>query len=236
MTPAQGFTKGGVKRTLIDLRMIADTVIYDSEMTLDLPAEISAASAMNAIAHCVEGFYGALTTPLHALYAEEGIKALSAALPKIMATPQDIEARGKALYGAYMAGLAMLAGGGLHHHVAHMLGGSFNMSHSNAHAVALPHTANYNADAAPEALGRVARALGGESPSDAGTLLFDLGTRLGIDMNLKAHGFAQPDLDRAAVLCTDCHYPNPRKPKLADIREMLQNMYEGEKPLPGDRP
>ncbi|MDH5212530.1 MAG: iron-containing alcohol dehydrogenase, partial [Betaproteobacteria bacterium] len=99
MTWVQGFTEGGRKRTQFDPKMLPKTVIYDPELTLGLPAAISAASGMNAIAHCVEALYAKETNPVGSLIAEEGIRALAASLPLIVKNPKDMEARSEALYG-----------------------------------------------------------------------------------------------------------------------------------------
>ena len=161
MTTVYGLTESGMKRTGRDARVLPKTVIYDPALTLDLPPATSAASGMNAIAHCVEALYAQDGNPITSLMAEEAIRALAAGLPSILENPQDIEARGNALYGAWLAGVALGATGvALHHKLCHTLGGSFNLPHAETHSIVLPHAARYNRDAAPEAMARVARALG----------------------------------------------------------------------------
>ncbi len=125
MTHIQGFTSGGRKRQVNDRRMLADTVIYDPVLTLDLPPEVSGPSGMNAMAHCVEAVYGAARNPASTLLALEGVAALARSLPRVVANPHDLAARGEALYGAWISGLSINAGLGLHHNVAHVLGGTF---------------------------------------------------------------------------------------------------------------
>ena len=95
--------------------------------------------------------------------AEEGIHALGESLPVGGARPDDLAARSQALYGAWLAGTALGAVGmGLHHKLCHTLGGSFNLPHAETHTLILPQAAAYNRDAAPEAMARIARALGAE--------------------------------------------------------------------------
>jgi alcohol dehydrogenase class IV len=84
MTTIWGISEGQTKKTGRDARVLPKAVIYDPELTLDLPAPVSAASGMNAIAHCVEALYAHDGNPIVSLMAEEGIRALSAALPKIL--------------------------------------------------------------------------------------------------------------------------------------------------------
>ena len=128
MTTVYGLTEGGLKRTARDARVLPRTVIYDPELTLGLPPAVSAASGMNAIAHCVEALYARDANPITSLMAEEGIRALAAALPRIMKNQNDLDARSDALYGAWLAGVALGSTGvALHHKLCHTLGGSFNL-------------------------------------------------------------------------------------------------------------
>jgi len=97
MTPLWGITQDGAKRTGRDSRVQPRTVLYDPELTLDLPVEISAASGMNAIAHCVEALYAPDANPVTSWMAEEGIRALAISLPAIMESPRDLTARSDAM-------------------------------------------------------------------------------------------------------------------------------------------
>jgi alcohol dehydrogenase class IV len=228
MTPIQGFTEGGVKRTQRDSRMLPRTVIYDPELTLGLPVATSAASGMNAIAHCVEALYAQDANPVISLMAEEGIRALAAALPAIVKDPKDLEARGDALYGAWLAGTALgSAGMALHHKLCHTLGGSWNLPHAETHAIVLPHAVRYNYDAAREAMARAERALGAQPAFQA---IYELEAKLGIPMKLSGIGMKEADLERAARIATEAPYPNPRKVEYAPVLELLRNAYEGRRP------
>ncbi|HVC10230.1 MAG TPA: maleylacetate reductase, partial [Burkholderiales bacterium] len=145
MTPIYGLTEGGMKKTGRDVRVLPRTVLYDPALTLTLPPALSAASGMNAIAHCVEALYAHDGNPVISLMAEEGIRALGAALPAVVKAPADLEARGDALYGAWLAGISLgSAGMALHHKLCHVLGGSFNLPHAETHSIVLPHAARYN--------------------------------------------------------------------------------------------
>jgi maleylacetate reductase len=98
MTPIYGITEAGVKRTGTDLRVLPRTVIYDVNLTLTLPVDLSITSGINAIAHSAEGLYARDANPVTSLIAEESIRALAQALPGILANPLDLQARGLALY------------------------------------------------------------------------------------------------------------------------------------------
>ncbi len=228
MTPIQGFTEKGLKRTQRDPRMLPRTVIYDPELTYGLPVATSAASGMNAIAHCVEALYAKDANPVISIMAEEGIRALAAALPRIVNEPQDAEARGDALYGAWLAGVALGSVGiGLHHKLCHTLGGTWNLPHAETHAIVLPHATRYNRDAAPEAMARVARALGA---ADAPTGLYDLETKLALKMRLADLGMPERDLERAAKLASESPYPNPAPLTYDGILSLLRAAHAGRRP------
>ncbi|HEU5177728.1 MAG TPA: maleylacetate reductase [Burkholderiales bacterium] len=228
MTPIYGITEGGAKRTGRDVRVLPKAVIYDPQLTLSLPPALSASSGMNAIAHSVEALYAQDANPVISLMAEEGIRALAKALPSIVKTPKDLEARSEALYGAWLCGVALgSAGMALHHKLCHVLGGSFNLPHAETHSIVLPHAMRYNYDGAREAMARVERALGLPS-APAG--VFDLEQKLGLAMRLADLGLKESDLERAARIATEAPYPNPRKVEYAPVLELLRNAYAGRRP------
>jgi maleylacetate reductase len=228
MTAIWGITGPKGKRTGRDDRVAPRTVIYDPARTLDLPPDTSAASGMNALAHGVEALYAHDRSPLSGLLAEEGVRALARALPRVVADPGALDARGEALYGAHLTGWSLdLASMGLHHKLCHVLGGTFDLPHAVVHALLLPHVAAYNEPAAPEAMARVARALEAESAPRG---LHELNRSLGIDVTLEDLGLGEPDLDRAAELAAEGSYPNPRSPDREGVRALLQGAWEGREP------
>lgn len=230
MTAIWGLTEGGEKRTGRDERVRPRAVLFDPELTLTLPPKVAGPSGMNALAHCVEALYAPDGNPVISLMAEEGIRALAASLPAVVRAPDNLEARGGALYGAWLAGAALGAATlGLHHKICHVLGGSFNLPHAEVHTVILPHAAAYNAAAAPEAMARAARALGVTS-APAG--IFDLALALGAPTSLRALGMAWADLDRAAELATRNPYANPAPVTTEGVRRLLDAAFHGRRPEP----
>jgi alcohol dehydrogenase class IV len=229
VTPILGQTEGGRKTTQRTLKVLPEIVLYDVDLTLTLPASMSATSGLNAIAHAVEGLYARDGNPIISLMAEDGVRALAHALPRIVDIPADVEARSDALYGAWLCGTVLgSAGMALHHKLCHTLGGTFDLPHAETHAVVLPHATAYNAPAAPDAMQRLSRALGVTGHPAAA--LFDLGVRLGAPASLKALGLPQSALDRAADLAVENPYWNPRPIEREGIRALLDAAWNGDRP------
>jgi maleylacetate reductase len=229
VTSVYGLTEGGVKKTGRDPRVLPRTVIYDPELTLSLPYAMTVTSAFNAIAHAAEGLYAPDTNPVIALMAEEGIRASAAALSPLQHNPQDVAARSQALYGAWLCGTVLGAiTMGLHHKLCHTLGGSFNLPHADTHTVVLPHALAYNAAAAPQAMARLARALG--VAGDAPGAVQRLARAHGAPLSLAALGLPESALDRAADLAVLTPYPNPRPLERSALRALLQRAFEGAAP------
>jgi maleylacetate reductase len=225
MTPIWGLTEAGVKRTGRDFGVLPRAAIYDPALTLGLPPGISATSGINAMAHCVEGLYSESANPVISLMAEEGIRALGRSLPEVVRAPHDLEARSDALYGAWLGGCVLGAVGmALHHKLCHVLGGTFNLPHAETHAIVLPHVVAYNAAAAPEAMRRVAAALGVKGAARG---IFDLVRSLGAKTALKDIGMPSEGIERAATLATNNPYYNPAPVRVESIRALLRAAYEG---------
>lgn len=227
MTPVLGETAEGRKTTLTDSRVQPQVVLYDVDLTLSLPAAVSAASGMNAIAHAVEALYARDRNPVISLMAVEGIAALTRALPVIVRDGRNARARSDALYGAWLCGSCLGAVGmALHHKLCHTLGGSFGLPHAQTHAAVLPHALAYNASAAPEMMEALAPVLGDDPASALQTLVFDIGA----PRSLRELGMAEADLDAAAELAMANPYWNPRPVEREAIRALIGRAWAGEAP------
>jgi alcohol dehydrogenase class IV len=227
-TPILGETRDGLKTTQKSPKILPEVIVYDVDLTLTLPPGLSATSGMNAIAHAVEGLYTQDANPIVSLMAEEGIRALGAALPRIVRDPGDREARSDALYGAWLCGVVLgSVGMALHHKLCHTLGGTFDLPHAETHTAVLPHAAAYNAPAAQGAMARTAGALG---VTDAPQGLYDLAQGLGARMALEDIGMPESGLDRAADLAVANPYWNPRPIERAAIRALLDDAFHGRRP------
>jgi len=223
MTTIWGLSENNLKKTGRDPKVLPKVVVYDPELTLDLPAAVSAASGMNAIAHCTEALYAHDGNPIVSLMAEEGIRSLAFSLPKIVLDGKNIEARSQALYGSWLAGCTIATTSvALHHKLCHVLGG-FGLPHAETHSIVLPHALKYNSAAAPEAMQRIAKALHGQN-------IWDLEKSLGLPLRLADLGMQEADIERAAKLAVAAPYPNPRKVEYDPVLELLRNAWEGKRP------
>jgi maleylacetate reductase len=135
MTPVYGLTAEGRKRTGRDEAVRPRTVVYDAELSRDLPPAVAGPSAMKALAHCVDALWADWASPVGDLLAEGGARALR---------EDDHERR---LYGAALAGWTFgVVGGALHHRICHLLGGAFDLPHAETHSAVLSHVAALGAD------------------------------------------------------------------------------------------
>ena len=227
VTDIIGQTAAGEKTTLPDRKVLPEVVIYDPDLTLGLPLRISISSALNAIAHAVEGLYAEDRNPISTLLATEGLAAFHDALPGILANPRNLDARSRALYGAWLCGTVLgTVSMSLHHKLCHTLGGSFDLPHAEPHAVMLPHTVAFNAMAVPDLLNPVTRIFGGPP----GAALFDFARSLGAPAALRDLGLKEADLDRAASIAVSRPYPNPRPFDQAAVRALLGAAWDGTRP------
>ncbi len=202
------------------------TAIYDPALTLDLPARMSAASGMNAMAHAVESLYGIDTNPVVVTMAEEAVRRLGAYLPRVVADPRDLEARTEVQYGAWLAANFRSAVG-LEHAVAQRVRQWFNLDHAHTHAVATPYAIGFNSAAAPDAMARIKRALGA---ADAARGLYDLNVRLGLPTGLSGLGMREQDIDKAVEVVSAVRIAHPRPVSKADLANVIRQAYFGEPP------
>lgn len=228
-TNVWGLTEASRKTTGVDDAVLPVTVIYDAALTLSLPVDMSVASGLNGMAHCIDSMWGPRVDPINAALGAEGIRALSQGLPLIAADPSGTEGREQALYGAYLSAVAFAsAGSGLHHKICHVLGGTFNLPHAQTHATVLPYVLAFNAPAAPEAEARIAAAFG---TADALTGLQDLRKRLDAPKALSDYGFTADGIAEAvSVVLPAVPASNPRPVTTENLTRLLKAALTGEDP------
>lgn len=228
MTPILGETADGVKRTLRSEKVLPEIVIYDVDLTMSLPVEMSGLSGMNAVAHAVEALYCKEANPVTSLIAAEGVRALTGALPRIAHDGTDREARSDALYGAWLCGICLgTVGMALHHKLCHALGGAFDLPHAATHALVLPHALAYTAPSIPEAMARLRDTLNTDDPA---LRLYEIGREIGAPNGLQAIGMPEDGIDRVVALSLKDPYWNPRPLEREGLTLLLSDAFHGRAP------
>ncbi len=231
-TPVWGLTEGARKTTGTDPRVLPKVIVYDAALTVTLPVPMSVASGLNALAHCVDAMWAPKADPINAAFAAEGIRALRAGLPRVVADPFDLDGREDALYAAYLSAVSFAsAGSGLHHKICHVLGGKYNLPHAQTHAVVLPYVLAFNAPYAPAAERRIAAGFGAGQAIDG---LQELRGELDAPRALRDFGFGEDDIPEAADAILPAVPPdNPRPVTAGDLRRLLRAAWSGADPKDG---
>src|ERR1043166_7116320 len=223
--------EGTHKKAVIFLpRLLAKLVILDPELTRDLPPQLTAATGIDALTHCVESFTSPTFNPMCDGIALEGIRMIVSALPRAVAHAQDMEARGQMLVAAAMGGVAFQKDLGATHSLAHPLSTLAGMHHGTANAVCLPHVMHFNAQRKPGLYRRVGIACGLEVVSvpdevaDFRTIEFvkKFIADLGIKHSLHQYGAKESQLDALADQAFEdsCHLTNPIPVNRDDLKQL----------------
>ena len=231
MTPIWGLTDPRGKTTGRDPRVLSRTVLYDPALTLSLPPRVTGASGLNALAHALEALYAPDTTPRLGTVAEEALRTLTGALPVAVDRPDDLDGRSRLLFGAWLAGWALGSSTmGIHHKLAHVLGGDYRLPHAGVHSALLPQVATFNAAAAPEAFTRAARAVHVDGPGDVGPAIFDLAGRVGAPTALADLGLTSDAIETVAAVVAAAPVVNPRPVTEPDLVQLLRAAFAGTRP------
>jgi len=231
-TPVWGLTEGAAKTTGTDPAVLPKVIVYDAALTTSLPVELSVASGLNALAHCVDAMWAPNADPINAALAAEGIKSLAAGLPRVVADPGGLEGREPVLYAAYLSAAAFAsAGSALHHKICHVLGGKYNLPHAQTHAIVLPYVLAFNGPAAPDAERRIAAAFGADTAIGG---LQALRARLQAPRALRDYGLAEESIAEAADAILPSVPPsNPRPVSAENLRALLRAAWSGADPVGG---
>jgi maleylacetate reductase len=198
-------------------------IVYDVDLTLDLPPAASAGTAMNALAHCAEALYVAGRSAEGDAEALAGAPSIARALPKVLAEPHDRAARKELLQGAAHAGHALgLAGLGLAHAMAQALGGTYGHPHGAMNALCLWPALEFNRDIVPDEVARFGAAIGG----DAVERTRELAVLGGFE---RLRDFGVPEDELAAVAEATArragNQANPRPATAAEILTLFRKIY-----------
>jgi maleylacetate reductase len=199
-------------------------IVYEPRLTLDLPRETSAGTALNALAHAAEALYHPVRNEESDRLAVEGAELIGEALPAVIAEPGDLGARTRLLRGAAAAGEALGRSGlCLGHAMAQALGGRYGLPHGAMNALCLPPALRFNEPVAADALERLGQSLGTADPVARVEEL----ARLGGFERLRDFGVPQDELDEVAeaTAVRAGAKANPRPASPAEIAQLLRSIY-----------
>ena len=213
MTPVYGVThtdeKPPRKVTVNDPKIVPSVVIYDPELTLDLPPTLTASTGINALAHSIEALYSKTRNPVSTAAAVDGVRHINNSLLTCYQDGKNLEARIEMFLGSHLAGLSLASVSmGLHHGLCHVLGGTANVPHGIANAIILPHAIRFNADATATQLIPAAEAMNvsenGTSPKGVieamAQEIFELIRRMNLPQRLRDTGVSESNLPRLAQI------------------------------------
>ena len=194
-----------VKRIIFHPSMLPGRVILDPELTVGLPAALTAAVGMDALSHCLEAFSSPVFHPLAQGIALEGMRLVREALPDAVADGADLAARARMQVAASMGSTAFQKGLGAMHSLSHPCGAVLDTHHGLTNAVVMPYVLDFNRPAIEEKMAAVARYLDLPNPSFSAMLdwILDLRERIGIPHTLKDIGVDEPDAPRLAPMAAD---------------------------------
>lgn len=242
-----------VKYPLADYALTPDVAIVDPQFVLSVPASVTADTGMDVLTHAIESYVSVMASDYTRGLSLQAIKLVFDYLEKSTNTP-DMESREKMHNASTMAGMAFAnAFLGICHSVAHKIGGEYGIPHGRTNAILLPHIIRYNAkDPQKHAMfpkydyfradtdyADIAKFLGlkGETTEELvealATAVYELGKKVGIDMNLKAQGVTQEILDstvdRMAELAYEdqCTTANPKEPLISELKQIIVDAYKG---------
>ncbi len=198
-------------------------LVYDVGLTLDLPASVTAGTAMNALAHCAEALYVTSRSAEGDEQALLGAPQIANALPRVLKAPHDEAARRELLEGAAHAGHALaIARLGLAHAMAQALGGTYGLPHGAMNALCLPPALEFNRQFVPEEIARFGDAIGGDAVERSRELAL-----LGGFDRLRDFGVPQDDLPRVAEAASKRagNEANPRPATPDEILALFQAIW-----------
>jgi alcohol dehydrogenase class IV len=220
----------GVKKIIFHPKMLPSIVILDPELTVGLPPNVTAATGMDGLSHCLEAYCAPGFHPMADGIAAEATALIARWLPRAVEDGADLEARGNMLAAATMGATAFQKGLGGMHALSHPIGAVAGSHHGLTNAVLMPYVLAFNRPAIEERLARLAGFVGLAPSFDAFLeWLLDLRRRLGIPHDLAALGVAQSDLGTIAAMAEadPSAGGNPRPFGAAEAREVLSAAMSG---------
>jgi alcohol dehydrogenase len=218
------------KKIIFHPLMMPKTAILDPEVTVGLPRHLTAATGMDALAHCLEAYVAPGFHPMAEGIAVEGIRLVKEALPRACADGRDLAARGMMLGASTMGAVAFQKGLGAIHSLSHPIGSVYDTHHGLTNAVVMPYVLAFNRSAIESKVERLAAWLGiaGGFAGFMGWVL-ELRRELGIPHTLAELGVPDDRFDELAAMAIQDPTAggNPLPLELAAVRRLYAEAYSG---------
>lgn len=205
--------------------LVPKVALCDPELTLGLPPCLTAATGMDAVAHCVETFLSKAINPPADAIAMDGLQRAIAHIERAVADGGDRQARWAMMSASMQGAMAFQKGLGAVHSLSHALGGlTVSPHHGTLNAVLLPEVVKFNEAVVPEKVRAVAQVFGAADGASAAAAIRALSRRLGLPAGLGAMGIGPDNYDGVIdnALMDHCHGTNPRVATREDYRRMLE--------------
>lgn len=215
-----------VKKIVFSPALLARAVFADPELTLELPAPVTAATGMDALTHNVESYLSPAYHPICDGIALEGTRLAAHALETAVKDPANIRARSDMMMASMMGAIAFQKDLGAVHSCAHALGTVVDMHHGLANGIMIDHVMRFNRDAAPWKMAELARVSGaGNSAESFVEWLVELKSRIGIPSRLGPRGVTAAHVPRLVQVAVEdtCHRTNPRPCSPADFKRLFES-------------
>ena len=198
-------------------------IVYEPELTLEMPPQVTAGTALNALTHCAEALYVPDRNAESDDHALQGAALITRHLPAVLDDGHDLEARRGLLEGSMHGGAALRVGMGLGHAMAQSLGGRYGVPHGAMNAICLPPALRFNAEVAAAEIGRLAEAMESDDPATRTEEL----AAIALDTRLRNYDIPRDDLGELSDATADrgAAKANPRPASAHEIRELFEAVW-----------
>ena len=229
-------TSDNLKKGVVSPYLVPDAAYIDPLLTRSVPPEITAATGLDALTHCIEEYINIHAHPIIDLYAREGIHLIAAYLKRAYTNGDDEEARERVALGSLYGGLGLgPVNTAAVHALSYPLGGEFHIPHGLSNAVLLPYVMRYNLESAPERYAEVGLALGAEKGKDAYSTaqngvqkIFELCREINIPVRLSSLQVPKKAIERmaaGAIKVERLLKNNPRRITLQNAISIYEEAY-----------
>lgn len=210
------------KKIIFSPRMLPNLVIADPELTLELPANLTAATGIDALTHLLEAFLAKGFHPMCDGIALEGMRLVANSLERAVQDPKNLAARTNMLAASLMGAVAFQKGLGVNHSCAHALSTVYDTHHGLANALMLRACMQFNLETVSERFERIANALGVKGAEDVPSYLASLNKKIGLPNGLRELGISLNERLLDIAQADICHLSNPRSVTREDFKMLYQ--------------